>query len=79
MEELNLERSYLHRFSSLHRVNYRARKHACPAEFHFQQTARQWGGINWRMNDIQQVVNGTNMIFVAVRDDNPAHFIHFIP
>ena len=75
MEELHFERADLDLFTGVDGVQVRFLGHAVARQFHFQQATRQGRGVDRRVGHFQQMVNGADMVLVAVGDDNALHLL----
>jgi len=51
---------------------------AVARQFDFDQAAGELGGINWRVDLFQQMMDRPGVVFVTVGDDDAAHFFAFI-
>ncbi len=78
VEKLHLEGANLDRFAGLHGAQIGLIQVALFGQFDFQHPAGQGSGVDGRLNFIQYVANSAGMVFVAVGNDDAAHFVAFV-
>ncbi len=70
MKIFNLKRPDLARFARLNGFDLSFVLRVIAQQFAFDQSASERGGINWRRNIRNNVLDRANMIFVPMRNDD---------
>ena len=78
MEEFDLERADLDGGASLDGAQVGFGGHAVAGEFDFDQAEGQIRSENGSRDAAEDVVDGPDVVFVSVCDDNPGHLVAFI-
>ena len=73
MEELDAERSNLHFIASLNGFQVSFLQFTTSAELDLQETPGEGGGVDWRLDFLQDVPDRAGMIFMAVGDNDASY------